>query len=157
MTLSVTEMEPSVVFVHSNLGLAYLGKSMYEEALIEFQREREVSRGANTWAEVGAGFTPPILAGKGEWAGFTHVQMGKPDEAQKVLDDLLDRSKNEYVSPFLSACLHFVLGKNDEGFKLLNKAYKEHDHRLCHVKIVLLIDGIRSDPRYTALLKKRRT
>ncbi len=134
------EMEPSVVFVHSNLGLAYLGKSMYEEALIEFQREREVSRGVNVWAEVGT--------------GFTYIQMGKPDEAQKVLDDLLERSKNEYVSPFLLACLHFVLGKNDEGFKLLNEAYKEHDYWLCQVKIVRLIDSVRSDPRYTALLKK---
>lgn len=108
--------------------------------MIEFQREREVSRGTNTWAEVGI--------------GFTYIQMGKPDEAQKVLDDLLERSKNEYVSPFLSACLHFVLGKNDEGFKLLNKAYEEHDHWLYQVKIVRLIDGIRSDPRYIALLKK---
>lgn len=134
------EMEPSVEFVHSNLGLAYLGKSMYEEALIEFQREREVSRGANVWAELGT--------------GFTYIQMGKPDEAQKVLDDLLERSKNEHVSPFLSACLHFVLGKNDKGFKLLDKAYEEHDYWLCQVKIVRLIDGIRSDPRYIALLKK---
>jgi hypothetical protein len=35
-----------------------------------------------------------------------------------------------------------------------HKAYKEHDHWLCQVKIVRLIDSIRSDPRYTALLKK---
>ena len=86
--------------------------------------------------------------------GSAYIQMGKPDEAQKVLDDLLERSEQEYVSPFHLALLHFVLEKNDEGFKLLNKAYEEHDPRLCYLKISPWVDSIRSDPRYTALLKK---
>ena len=113
---------------------------MSEEALTEFQKEREVSKGANFWAELGA--------------GFAYIQMDKPDEAQKMLDELLERSKNEHVSPFLLACLHFMLGKNDEGFKLSDKAYNEHDHWLSMIQIVRFIDGIHSDPRYIALLKK---
>ena len=134
------EMDPSVIYAHLVLGMGYLAKSMYEEALIEFQKEREVSRGAHAWAEM--------------YTGMTYVQMGKPDEAQKVLDDLLERSKQEYVSPFFSAGLYFVLGENDEGFKLAYNAYKEHDTWLCWLKIAPELDSIRSDPRYTALLKK---
>jgi serine/threonine-protein kinase len=133
-------MDPSMMYAHLELGLAYFGKSMYEEALIEFQKEREISKGAHAWAEV--------------YTGWTYVEMGKPDEAQKVLDNLLERSEQEYVSPFLLACFHFVLWKNDEGSKWLNKAYEEHDLWLCFLKIVWDLESIRSDPRYTALLKK---
>jgi TolB-like protein/Tfp pilus assembly protein PilF len=140
------EMDPSTMYAHHELGAAYFGKSMYEEALIEFQRETEISGGAHAWAEV--------------YTGWIYVEMGKPDEAQKVLDKLLERSKTEYVSPYTLAYFHFVLGKNDEGFELLNKAYEEHDPRLCWLKVGLEFergsefDSVRSDPRYTALLKK---
>jgi Tfp pilus assembly protein PilF len=71
-----------------------------------WEKERDVSGGAHPWAEVAT--------------GNAYMQMGKPDEAQKVLDKLLERSKTEYVSPHTLACFHFVLGKNDDGFKWLN-------------------------------------
>jgi len=134
------EMDSSRVYAHHNLGEAYFGKSMYEEALIEFQKEREISKGAQAWTEL--------------YIGGTYVEMGKPDEAQRVLDNLLERSKQEYVPPFILAGFHFVLGRNDEGFKWLNKAYAEHDSWLCWLKIEPLLNNIRSEPRYTALLKK---
>jgi len=133
-------MDPSIMYAHLELGLTYLGRSMYEDALAEFQKEKEVSAGAHPWAEVAI--------------GNAYMQMGKPDEAQKVLDDLLERSRTEYVSPFPLACLHFVLGKNDEGFPLLDQAYLEQDPWLCYLKISWDLDSIRSDPRYIELLKK---
>jgi serine/threonine protein kinase/Tfp pilus assembly protein PilF len=133
-------MDPSMMYAHLELGQAYFGKSMYEEALMEFKKEREISGGAHAWAEVET--------------GWTYVEMGKPDEAQKVLDNLLERSKTEYVSPFILASMHSVLGRNDECFKWLNRAYEEHDHWLYWLKIVWELDSVRSDPRYTALLKK---
>jgi hypothetical protein len=52
------------------------------------------------------------------------------------------------------ALLHFALGNNDEGFKSLDKAYEENDPTLCWLKIHGLLDSIRSDSRYTALLRK---
>ena len=134
------EMDPSIMYVHLHIGTAYLAKSRYEEALAEFQKEREASGGAHAWAEA--------------YTGFTYVQMGRPDEAQKVLDNLLEGSEQRNISPFILGCLHFALGKNDEGFKLANRAYEERDQWLCWLKISWLLDDIRSDPRYTALLKK---
>jgi tetratricopeptide (TPR) repeat protein len=134
------EMDPSMMYAHLDLGLAYLAKSMYEEALAEFQREREISKGAHAWAEVGT--------------VRTYVEMSKPDEAQKVLDDLLDHSKTGYISPYSLACFHFALGENDDGFTLLDQAYLEKDPWLCWLKIGWVFEGVRSDPRYTALLEK---
>jgi serine/threonine-protein kinase len=135
------DMDPSLIYAHGNIGTAYLHKSMYKEALAEFQKEREVSRGAHAWAEVGI--------------GHVYAKIGKADEAQKLLHDLLERSKTEYVSPYILACFHFVLGKNDDGFTLLDQAYLEQDHWLCWLKTIHPdFDSVRSDPKYTALLRK---
>ncbi len=134
------ELDPSAVFAHFDLGAAYLGKSMYEEALAEFQKEKDVSKGSHAWPEV--------------FSAYIYAQTGQPQKAQKERDKVLERSQRQYVSPFLLASLHFVLGQDEEGFKWANKAYEEHDPWLCYVGISPALDRVRSDPRYEALLKK---
>ena len=51
---------------------------------------------------------------------------------------------------------NLVLGKNDLGFKWLDKAVKERDKNseLFHLKTDSRLDPISSDPRFKALLKK---
>ena len=134
------EMDPSRPGGHFFLGHFYLGKSMYEEALDEYRKAMERSGEMSLWPEM--------------FIGLTYAQMGKPDKAKEVLANQLERSNQQYISSFMFALLHFALGNNDEGFKLLDKAYEEHDPTLCWLKIHPLLDSIRSDPRYTALLKK---
>jgi tetratricopeptide (TPR) repeat protein len=134
------ELDPLAMYAHLDLGAAYLGKSMYEEALAEIQREREVSKGSHAWPEL--------------FSAYIYVQTGQPQKAQKERDKVLESSQRQYVSPFLLACLHFVLGQNDEGFQWVNRAYEEHDPWLCYVRISPPLDRVRSDPRYTDLLRK---
>jgi len=134
------EMYPSMMYAHYHIGLAYLKKSMYEEALTEFQKETEIAIEAPGLAE------PAIV--------FTYMRIGKPDEAHKILDELVEQSKQRYISPFSLACAYFALGRDDEGFKFLIKAYDEQDQWLSLLKISPLLDSVRSDPRYTELLKK---
>ncbi|MHC4119026.1 MAG: protein kinase domain-containing protein [Planctomycetota bacterium] len=134
------EMDPSRPGGHFFLGHFYLFKSMYEEALDEYGRAMELSEKMSLWPEM--------------FVGITYAKMGRPDEAQEVLAGQLERSKQQYISSFMFSLLHFALGDNDEGFKLLNKAYAERDPTLCWLKTHPLLENIRSDPRYTALLKK---
>ncbi len=134
------EMDPSMMYAHYHIGLSYLKKSMYEEALAEFQKEREIAIGSPGLAE------PAIV--------FTYMRIGKPDEAQKIQDELVEQSKQRYISPFTMASAYFAFGRNDEGFKFLIKAYDEQDQWISLLKIDPLLDSVRSDPRYTALLKK---
>ena len=126
----IIEMDPNFPYAHFFLGAAYSQKSMYEEALAEFQKESNIA-----------------------WTAITYVRMGKRGEAQNMLEELLVQSKKEYVSPFNIAVVYFVLGENDQGFKWLEKAYEERiGERL--LKISPALDSVRSDPRYKALLKK---
>ena len=130
------DMDPNFSSVHVNLGMAYLQKSMYEEALAEFQKEVSQS---------GIGITA---------IGITYAKMGRRDEAKQLLDDLVNRSKQEYVSPVGMARLYFALGENDQGFKWLDKAYEDLDSGLWNIKVNQLYDSVRSDPRFKAILKK---
>ncbi len=103
---------------------------MYEEALAEFQKESNIV-----------------------WAVITYVRMGRRDEAQNVLKDLLAQSEKEDVSPYEIAIVHFVLGEIDQGFEWLEKAYEERIGEQL-LKISPALDSVRSDPRFKALLKK---
>ncbi|MFB0565876.1 MAG: protein kinase [Candidatus Aminicenantaceae bacterium] len=134
------EMDPNFVSAHSFLGRVYLQKSMYKEALAEFRKEKEPSRG---WMQN----VETLLA-------IAYLKMGKKKKAQQVLDDMIERTKQEYVSPYHIALLCFTLGENDLGFEWLDKAYKERNHWLLYLNVEPMFDTVRSDPRFTRLIKK---
>jgi serine/threonine-protein kinase len=134
------EMDPGFSFAHVYLGESYLQKSMYEEALAEFEMERAV---AGEWmAEVETRL------------GAGYARAGHTDKAREILDDLLQRSKQMYVSPFMLAIMYFVLNENDRGFECLEEAYRSQDTDLSYLKIEPILDPVRSDPRYKALLER---
>ena len=86
--------------------------------------------------------------------GIAYIRMDKREKTQELLDHLIVESNKAYVPPTCLASLYFVLGKNDQGFNLLNKAYEENDSWMGYLKIDHAYDNIRSDPRYIDLLKK---
>ena len=47
-----------------------------------------------------------------------------------------------------------ALGKKDEAFALLDKAYQERANGLSVIKAIPLVDDLRSDPRFDELLKR---
>ena len=134
------EMDPTFSATHFVLGKVYMKKSMYEEAIAEHKKEKVLSRGWNPLADA--------------LIGIANVKMGKRWEAQQVMDDLMERSKKVYIPPYTLAILCFALGENDQGFEWLDKAYEERDGLLCVLKIDPECDSVRSDTRFTALLKK---
>ena len=86
--------------------------------------------------------------------GIIYARMGKREEALRILNDWLERSEKEFASPYYMALLCFALGKNDLGFQWLEKGYEEHDGWLMNLKVDFLLDDVRDDPRFAALLKK---
>ncbi|KPJ70282.1 hypothetical protein AMJ44_00120 [candidate division WOR-1 bacterium DG_54_3] len=133
------EMDPNFVNTHYCLGLTYMQKSRYEEALAEFQKEKNISKGVNPLVE------PSI--------GVTYALMGEKGKARQVLDDLLERSREMYVTPYGLALVYFSLEERDEGFKWLDKALEVRDRWLCFLNVDPLFDSVRSDPKFTTLLK----
>ncbi len=112
---------------------------MYNEAIVEVQKAIELSgRNATTIATL----------------GYIYALAERKDEAKKVLDGLLELSKKEHVSSFHVALVYTCLGQKDQAFEWLEKAYEKRAVHLSQLKVFPLLDSLRSDPRYIALLKK---
>jgi Tfp pilus assembly protein FimV len=58
------------------------------------------------------------------------------------------------VSPYLIAELYADLGDKDHAIEWLNIAYQEHDPSLRALRVDFLMDALRSDPRYSELVRK---
>jgi Tfp pilus assembly protein PilF len=129
-------------FVPAYVGLAgiYLLQSKYEEALEELDKAWELSKGSS----------PDLVTLR----GMIHAKSGNRIEAEKALEELFDLSQQRHVSSHIFASLYMALGQNDQAFDWLDKAYRERSEELTALKIDPLWDDLRSDPRFSELLKK---
>lgn len=132
-------MDPSYFAAHSpGLAEAYQKKGMYEEAVEEVKKANALGRG-----------------GGGEAAlAYAYALAGKRDEAQKILNDLQEQSKQKYVSPFSFASIYMGLGDKDQAFEWLNKTFEENPYRIAFINVNPRFDSLRSDPRFDALLRR---
>ncbi|HYA48498.1 MAG TPA: tetratricopeptide repeat protein, partial [Burkholderiales bacterium] len=135
----VVEMNPHHVQAAFFLGLAYLEKGRFEEAMAHIRRAAHLTGNA------------PFFA---QGIGYVHASWGQTEEARAVLVALSEMTKKTYVCPVFTALIHFKLGENDRGFEWLDKAFEDGDHWLEYIKVYPGFDGVRADPRYAALLKK---
>ena len=71
---------------------------------------------------------------------------------RKELEFSSDPSSPEY-DPFASATFSSLLGKKDDAFRFLEKAYADRTG-IVFLKIEPQLDNIRSDPRYADLLRR---
>jgi TolB-like protein/Flp pilus assembly protein TadD len=134
------EMDPDFFYLHYNLGRAYLQKNMYEEAISEFQKA------INLTGEYSSGIVASL--------GYVYAVSGKSSEAMKVISELKELSKREHVSPCLNALIYVGLGQKEQAFKLLEKSFEERDYLLNYLRVNPEFDSLRSDPRFTELLRK---
>jgi serine/threonine protein kinase/tetratricopeptide (TPR) repeat protein len=134
------EIETDFIHTHGLLGLVYLEKSMFEEALSELQKEIVISKGSDFTAEA--------------WIGIAHARIGNTNKAKEILEDLLKRSRQVFISPYLIAALNCHLKEIDKGFEWLETAYKESDSWLNFINVDPGVDIVRSDPRFKTVLKK---
>jgi TolB-like protein/Tfp pilus assembly protein PilF len=121
------------------LGWAYEQKFLIKEAIVEFQNTLD------HWKD-----NSIALAALGHAYGIS----GKKKEAQEILEKLLAMSKRKYVSAYDIAVVYVGLGEKKQAFEWLSKALEERSGFLVYIKCDRRFDGLRSDPRFEALLKR---
>jgi len=134
------EIEPRFILTHGHLGLAYLEKSMFEEALYELRSEIAIAEGSQPTAEA--------------WMGLVYARMGEERKAKDIVQNLVKLSEKEYVSPYFVALLNFQLKEIEPGFRWLEKAFAEGDSWLNYINVDPGLDFVRSEPRFQEFLKK---
>jgi TolB-like protein/DNA-binding winged helix-turn-helix (wHTH) protein/Flp pilus assembly protein TadD len=125
---------------HFDLGIGYEGSGKLLEAISEYQKAIELSNGKND-----------VIA----YLAHAFVKIGKRAEAKKILLDLEQKSKSAYVSPYTMATVYAGLDERDKSLELLEQAFREKSlDASWHINADLRLDGLRSDPRFQALLRR---
>jgi serine/threonine protein kinase/tetratricopeptide (TPR) repeat protein len=124
--------------IHIGLAWVYVATGRYPQAITELQAE-----------EGGRAPTEIVLASLGQIYGL----QGKKQEAEKVLAELMQRSKKTYVSPSLLAYVYVGLGDREHTLSALEQAFQEHDQEMIYLKVDPMFDQFHSDPRFQELLR----
>ena len=81
---------------------------------------------------------------------------GRKREAENALDDLLALSKKRHVMSIAVAVVHMGLQDKDQAFAWLEKAYEDRNGWLSEIHADPTFDSLRSDPRFTDLIRRMR-
>ena len=133
------ELDPDFVPVYRLLSLAYMGKGMFEQAIIENER----------WGNLTGNEIKTNVA-----LAQIYATAGKKEEAIKIIEDAgIEEilSGNDYRG---IALVYAALGEIDKAFDWLEKSYEKHEESLCSLKVDPKFDTLRPDPRFSQFLKK---
>jgi predicted Zn-dependent protease len=103
-------------------------------------------------AERGVSLSPDINLLRALLA-VVYAMAGQRAAAEKVLGELLERSKQAYVGPTMISWIYANLDDTDAAFEWLGKACSARDCTLGFGIRVPLYDRISSDPRFQELLR----
>jgi adenylate cyclase len=131
------EMNPGFYYAHWNLGSALVAKGATGEAIGEYEKARALS-------------DDPLVLGL---LGRAYASSGNTIEAEKILNQLNELSTKRYVPAYSLALVYLGLGNKAETLRWIEKSYEDHAD-LVYFKVEPLLDPLRGDPRFEALVQR---
>jgi serine/threonine-protein kinase len=140
LLIKVLDSDPEFAYARWMLGIFYEQKNMLVEAVHHFQKAVDHSGGMTS-----------IIAS----LGHAYAIFGKKNEANNILNELLELSKEKYISSYDIAVIYAGLGETEKAMAWLEKAFEQRDG---YIGGWLNIDPrwniLRSDKRFITLLKE---
>ena len=88
------------------------------------------------------------------YLGFAYAAADEKAEAQRVLDEMKELSKKQYVPAYSIAIIYAGLNDKDQAFEWLNKAYADRSFYIALLNFESTLDNLRPDPRFKELLRR---
>jgi len=120
---------------------SYEQQGKFDQAIAEFQKGLDQKEGGERYL---------TMAG----LGHVYAQSGKKTKALAVLNELKQKSQQEYVPGDSLAIVCAGLGDKDQAFAWLDEAYKQHSFQIQFLKLEPRWDNLRSDPRFADPLRR---
>src|SRR5207253_4380518 len=114
-------------------------KGKLPESVAEFQKARQIENSI-----------PEVLAA----LGHGYAVSGRKAEALKIIRELQERSRREFVPSYSIATIYIGLGMKDEALQYIMKAYAEGSYYMIHLKVDPMLDSLRPDPRFTDVVRR---
>jgi len=139
----ILDFDPANYEAHYLLGWVCKENAQYDEAIEQY------------WTALSlAGESPADSLRAIAGLARTYALSGDTEKARIHLDNLLDKSKRAYITPYIVAKVFAILGETDLAFEWLEKAYLDRSPYLSTILIDPELDNIRGDPRFNAFLRK---
>jgi serine/threonine-protein kinase len=132
------EIDPNFALALWYSGLSHMKKKMHEQSIEILERVVSVSHRATYFVS---------------YLALAYGEAGNMEEAQKLLAELIERSKNEYVAPEHLARIYMALKQTDRVFEEFDRAAAAKNV-LLYLRSSPEFDSIRPDPRFGALLQR---
>ncbi len=133
------DLYPDYWLVHFAMGLALSQKGHLQQSIASLEATLRLS--------------PSFTLATGFLAA-SYVRSGNPGHAEKLIEEVMERSSKHYVSPICFAVYHAALGQADRMFEFLQAALAERDPYLTRMDAEPCFEPFRSDPRYRDLLNR---
>ena len=133
------ELYPDYWLVHFGMGLAQSQKGSLRESIASLEKAVQLS---------------PSFSVATAFLAASCARSGDQDYAEKLMEQLRQRSSERYVSPFCFAVYEAARGQTERVFEFLEAALAERDPYLTRMDSEPYFEGFRSDPRYRDLLGK---
>jgi TolB-like protein/Tfp pilus assembly protein PilF len=130
------EIDESFWMAHWTMALGYEQTGQYDEALTALEKAKALDD--SSWI-------PAVFA-------RVYAGLGRKDEAQKILDELTERSKQRWVAPYLVATAYVSLDRRNEALEWLQKALEDYDEWMDCINVDPALDPLRSDRRFQDLV-----
>ena len=143
------QSDPHFWVARHYLGLAYVQKGMFNEAIAELRALIKAPASGPLPNEVVADETEASAS-----LGFAYGMAGKRAEAERILNQLQALSQRRYVSGIYFAVVCAGLKDNDRAIQYLNKAFESRHPGLVLIRIEPMFDGLRNDERFKQLIRK---
>jgi tetratricopeptide (TPR) repeat protein len=133
------ELDPAYAIGLVNIGRAYQQKGMHQQAQEAFGKILALSPE-----------NPAILA----LLGHDSATSGDRAKANEIIAKLEAIAQHRYVPSLYIAMVYTGLGDRQHAFEWLDKAYAERCEYLVYLPTEPMADPLRSDPRFSSLLKR---
>src|SRR6266446_3974949 len=167
------ELDPLSIVINADLGATFYYAHRYDESVRQLRKTLEIDP-TSFYAHYSLGF---VLQVSGDLSGAiaeyekakqvgdnplvstlcaaAKAQAGDKDAAQRMLSDLDKISQRREVLGYWRALLYLSLNNKEEALRWLEQSFEERDgSNICWINVDPLLDSLRGDPRFEALVQK---
>ncbi|MDB5198250.1 MAG: hypothetical protein JWO92_213 [Chitinophagaceae bacterium] len=133
------ELDANSLLSYSGLCMALYGFGEYEEAMDAIKLAVDIS----------ARHQYPLLV-----SSWLYAMLDNIPEAQKILDELILRSKTEFISGLSLSVAAYYSKKYDQAFEFLEQAFEERASLLPSAGRYPFLSFLKTDPRFQPFIKR---